>query len=207
LPEVPVKLTVAVAAPAVDAAVNVVLCAVPGVKVSVAGLAVTPLGRPVMVTATVLLKELIAVARRLTFKPASPATRVSDAGAAEMEKSAAGAAAVTVAATAAEWLRVPEVPVRVIVVLLAAALAAAVRVSVCALPGVKVSVAGLAVTPLGRPLMATATVLLKELIAVARTLTFEPVAPATSATDGGETEREKSAAGAVVVTVAATVAE
>ena len=89
----------------------------------------------------------------------------------------------------------------------AAAVAAAVRVTVWAVPGVRVSVAGLAVTPLGSPVMATATGLLKELIAVARTLTFEPVSPATSATDVGETEREKSAAGAAAVTVAAMVAE
>jgi hypothetical protein len=93
------------------------------------------------------------------------------------------------------------------VALPAAAVAAAVRVTVWAVPGVKVSVAGLAVTPLGSPVMATATVLVKELTAVARTLTFEPVAPATRDTDAGETEREKSPAGATAVTVAATVVE
>ena len=116
-------------------------------------------------------------------------------------------AAATVVDTVAEWLRLPEVPVSVTVALPAAAVAAAVRVTVWAVPGVKVSVAGLAVTPLGSPVMATAMVLLKELIAVARTLTFEPFPPATRDTDAGETEREKSPAGATAVTVAATVVE
>lgn len=92
LPEVPVKLTVAVAAPALDAAVKVVLCAAPGVSESVAGLAVTPLGRPVMAMATVLLKELTAVARTLTFEPLSPATSAADVGETESEKLGAGAA-------------------------------------------------------------------------------------------------------------------
>jgi hypothetical protein len=39
---------------------------VPGINESVAGLAVTPAGSPVIATATVPLKELIAVARTLT---------------------------------------------------------------------------------------------------------------------------------------------
>lgn len=94
-------MTVAVAAPALDAAANVVLCAVPGTSERVAGLAVTPPGSPVMATATVLLKALAAVARMLTFEPVSPATRVSDAGEAESEKLGADAAA-TVVATVAE---------------------------------------------------------------------------------------------------------
>jgi hypothetical protein len=40
--------------------------------------------------------------------------------------------------------------------------------------------------------MVTATVLLKEFTAVARTPTFEPVAPETTVRDVGETVSEKS---------------
>jgi hypothetical protein len=66
LPEVPVSVTDTFAAGAVTAAVSVVLCAVPGVSMSVAGLAVTPVGSPEIVTVTVPLKEFKAVARTLT---------------------------------------------------------------------------------------------------------------------------------------------
>jgi hypothetical protein len=188
-----VKLTVAVAAPALDAAVNVVLCAVPGTSESAAGLAVTPLGSPVMATATVLLKELIAVARRLTFEPVPPAASATDVGAREREKSADGAAVVTVAATVAEWLRVPEVPLKVTVALLPAAEDAAVRVTVCAVPGIKVNVNGLAVTPDGSPATVTLTVPVKPFCAAAFTLTVWPMAPALSVTEAGVDVSEKSA--------------
>jgi hypothetical protein len=204
-----VKVTVRVAAAALAAAVSVVLCTVPGVNVSVAGLAVTPVGSPVIVTETVPLKEFNAVARRLTGEPVTPATIVSDVGETASEKSgAAGGAAETVNATVAAWLRVPDVPVRVTVALPAAIVEAAVSVTFCAVPGVNVSVAGLAVTPVGSPVMATATVPLKEFNAVANTLTFEPAAPATIASDVGETVSEKSdGGGGGAETVNATEAE
>ena len=170
LPEVPVKTMVYVAAAALDAAVKVTLCAVPGVSVSVAGEAATPEGRPVIATETVLLKELMAVARTLTLEPLLPVVSVSDVGVTAIEKSATGAAAETVRAKGAEWLSVPEVPVKTIVALPATALVLAVSVILCAVPGTSVSVTGEAVTPEGRPVIATETVPLKELIAVARTL-------------------------------------
>jgi hypothetical protein len=160
LPEVPVKVTVGVAAAALAAAVSVVLCAVPGVKVSVAGFAVTPVGSPVIVTETVPLKEFNAVASRLTGEPVAPAAMVSDVGDTASEKSGDGAAEI-VSATVAEWLRVPEVPVNVTVALLAAAVEAAVSVTFCAVPGFNISVAGLAVTPVGSPLTATVTIPVK----------------------------------------------
>jgi hypothetical protein len=56
------------------------------------------------------------------------------------------------------------------------------------------SVAGLAVTPAGNPEIATATVPLKPFAATTRTLTGEPVAPATMVSDAGDTASEKSAA-------------
>ena len=89
----------------------------------------------------------------------------------ESEKSAAGGAAATVRATLAAWLRVPEVPVNVRLLLPVAAVEAAVRVTFCAVPGVSVRVDGLAVTPVGSPVMATETAPVKEFSAVASTLT------------------------------------
>ena len=76
----PVKVTVNLEEAALDAAVSVVLCAVPGVNISVAGLAVTPDGSPLIVTLTLPLKEFIAVARTLTLEPDAPATMVSEVG-------------------------------------------------------------------------------------------------------------------------------
>jgi hypothetical protein len=85
-----------------------------------------------------------------------------------------------VAATVAEWVSAPELPVKVTVALPAAALAAAVTVIVCGAPGVKLSVAGCAVTPAGRPAIATFTVPMKPLAGTAFTLIGCPVPPGTS---------------------------
>jgi hypothetical protein len=102
VPEVPVKVTVALPAAAVEAAVRVTFCAVPGVSDNVLGLAVTPEGSPEMVTETVPLKEFNAVARTLTGEPVVPATRVRDVGDTLSEKSGGGGAAEMVTATVAE---------------------------------------------------------------------------------------------------------
>jgi hypothetical protein len=59
-------MTVELAEAAVVAAASVMVCAVPGVRVSVAGVVVTPGGRPVTVRATALVKEFIGVAVMLT---------------------------------------------------------------------------------------------------------------------------------------------
>src|SRR5271168_3806703 len=61
--------------------------ATPGVRVSVPGLAVTPMGKPVMVTATVPVKPLIAVAARLKVWPVAPGVSETAAGVAAREKS------------------------------------------------------------------------------------------------------------------------
>jgi hypothetical protein len=99
VPDVAVNVTACVAAAAVRAAVNVVLCATPGVRFKVAGLAVTPVGNPVIATATAPLRELTAVAVMLTGEPAAPAMIVKDVGLSASVKSGATA---TVRATAAE---------------------------------------------------------------------------------------------------------
>jgi hypothetical protein len=67
------------------------------------------------------------------------------------------------------------------------------------MPGINVSVAGFAVTPPGSPVIATVTVPVKPFIAVARTLTGEPAAPATMVSAAGDTASEKSAAGTGVL--------
>ena len=193
-------MTVDVDAVVPGAAVSVVLSAVPGVKVSVAGLAVTPEGSPVIATATVPLKEFTAVARTLSFEPVAPATIVRDVGDTASEKSGGGGDAEMAKATVAEWLRVPDVPVRVTVALPDAATEAAVSVTFCAVPGVKESVAGLAVTPEGSPVIATATIPVKPLAGTAFTLIFCPWLPATIATVAGAAVSEKSCGGGEVET-------
>jgi hypothetical protein len=79
----------------------------------------------------------------------------------------------------------------VIVGVAAAALIAAVRVVLCAIPGVKLSVAGFAVTPAGSPSTATETAPLNPLTPTAKTLTWL-VAPAVTVSDAGETANVKS---------------
>jgi hypothetical protein len=165
---VPVKVTEAVDAAVPEAAVRVVVCAVPGVRVSVAGFAVTPEGRPVRATETALLKEFVPVASTLTGIPVAPATIVNEVGVRASVKPAGGP--LVVRETVAEWLKVPEVPVRVRVALPAATVEAAVNVTFCAVPGVKVNEAGLAVTPVGNPLSATDTEPVNPLVGVALTL-------------------------------------
>jgi hypothetical protein len=80
LPDVPVNVTDEVAATVFNAAISVVLCATPGVRLSVAGFAVTPAGSPPIATATVPLNELTAAAVTLTAALAPLATIVTDAG-------------------------------------------------------------------------------------------------------------------------------
>jgi hypothetical protein len=101
--EVPVKVSVPVDAPALDEAVSVMFCAVPGVRLRVVELAVTPLGRPVMATLTVPVNAFRALALILTGDPAAPAVRVSEAGEADSVKSGDGVVvpAATVRATLA----------------------------------------------------------------------------------------------------------
>lgn len=178
------------------AAVTVMLCAMPGVRVSVNGCAVTPVGSPVIATATVLLKELTAVAVTLTWEPVAPAVRAREVGDAVKVKSGGGGGAEIVAAMVAEWLSVPEVPVSVRVALPATAVAAAVIVTFCAVPGVNVRVAGCAVTPVGSPVMATATMPVNPFAEVAFTLICCPAPPGTSVIDAGVGAREKSASDA-----------
>src|SRR5260370_39131286 len=101
-----------------------------------------------------------------------------------------------VAPTVAEWLRAPELPVKVAIALPAAALGPAVTVTVCAVPEVKLSVAGCAVTPPGSPAIATLTSPVKPLAGTAFTLTCCPPPPGTSGMLAGVAVRVKSPAAA-----------
>jgi len=130
------------------------------------------------------------VAFTLMAEPVAPAVMVADVGETLREKLGGGAA--TVRATVAVCDRVPEVPVKVMVAVAGVAVAAAVIVRFCAAPGVRVRVTGLAVTPVGRPVMATATEPVKLLMAVASTLTVWPAAPVVRESVVGATAREKS---------------
>jgi hypothetical protein len=137
---------------------------------------------------------LSAVAVTLNEEPAAPATRVSDVGDAASVKS--GGAGETVAERVEEWLSAPEVPVRVNITLPAAEFAAAVIVTFCGVPGIRVSVAGWAVTPAGSPVIATFTAPVKLLDGTVFTLICCPAPPARSVTAPGVTVRVKSPSGA-----------
>jgi len=87
---------------------------------------------------------------------------------------------------------VPEVPVRVNIVLPSMADAEAVSVMGCGVPGVRVSVAGCAVTPAGKPVIATDTMLAKPFTGGALTLICGDVPPGVSVTVVGRADKEKS---------------
>jgi hypothetical protein len=118
---------------------------------------------------------------------------VSDVGDTLRAKSG-GAGAEIVTGTVTEWLSVPEVPVRVSVALPAAAVVAAVIVTFCAIPGVRVSVAGCAITPASSPVIATVTIPVNPLAATSSTLICCVAPPGTSVRLDGIKPRAKSAA-------------
>lgn len=92
-PEVPVKVTVGVADAAVMTAERVVLAeGWAGVRVSVDGLAVTPVGRPVIETEIEPAKEFIGAAVTVMELLVVPALRERELGETAREKSGGGAA-------------------------------------------------------------------------------------------------------------------
>jgi hypothetical protein len=101
-----------------------------------------------------------------------------------------------VAVTVVVCESIPAVPVRVSIALLAIAAAEAVKVTVWAVPGESMSMAGCAVTPAGKPVIATETMLVKPLTGVALMLTCWAVPPGIRVTVVGVADREKSAVGA-----------
>jgi hypothetical protein len=195
-PALPVNVTVAAPVEAVVLAASVTFCAVPGVSVGDAGLAVTPAGKPAIPMTTGEAKPFIAVACKASAVPVVPSTSVCDVGVTVREKSGGGGgAAVVVNATVVLRLSVPEVPVSVTVAAPVAIVASAVKVIFCATPGIRVSVAGLAVTPAGNPPGETVTAAANPFIALAVTLIDCPAAPPITEAVAGETPRLKSGVG------------
>jgi hypothetical protein len=174
----------------VEAAVKVMFCDVPGVTVGEEGVAVIPLGRPVMATATPDVKPLIAVTERDVDAPAAPPVMLSVEGLTAREKSCGAAATVRVKVAVCE--RVPLVAVKVRVVVEAGAVAEAESVMVWGIPGVRVKEEGAAVTPVGSPARTTATEALKPVSAVVVTVTCWDAAPAVREMVDGVAEIEKS---------------
>jgi hypothetical protein len=85
-----------------EAAVNVMVCGVPGTRLSVAGVAVTPLGSPDTETATIPPKEFKELASTEMGTPDPPLMTVADTGAKLKEKSAVEAALCIVRANVTE---------------------------------------------------------------------------------------------------------
>jgi len=143
-PDVPVIVTLVVAAAAVLAAVKVTALVRAGVIAL--KVAVTPAGNAEAASAAVLLKPFRAlIATVLT--PLAPALKLTLAGVAESVKLAGGA---TVMAIAAVLVVVPDVPVTVTMEAPGAALAAAFSVSVVVRAAVAAGL-NVAVTPAGKP--------------------------------------------------------
>jgi len=128
------------------------------------------------------------------------------AGTTVREKSGVGGAAAIVTAMVAVWVRLPDVPVSVMVAVPALAEAPAVRVRFWAIPGASVRTDGLPVTPEGHPLRETLTLLVNPFSAFAVTETDFPALPAVRLRLAGATIREKSGVGAAAAIVKAIIA-
>jgi hypothetical protein len=89
VPEIPVRVAVAVPLDTVLSALNVMFCGVPAVRVRAAGLVVTPDGSPLNVTGTCAVKPFAAVAVTLTGWLAAPPATETVVGDTASEKSAA----------------------------------------------------------------------------------------------------------------------
>ena len=182
-------------------AVSVTFCATPASSVRVDGLAVTPLGRPLSETLTVPVNPFNGLAVMATLFPAAPSVIDRLVGETVSEKSAAAVADTTVNASVAAWVSPPDVPLSVTVVSPVCATVDAASVTLCATPGVSVSVDGLAATPLGRPLSEAVTVPVNPFRALAVTEMLFPATPSVSDKLAGDSVSEKSGAGVEAATV------
>jgi hypothetical protein len=155
-PDVPVMVTVALAAAALLAAVKVTVRAPATVGPKAA---VTPAGRPEAIRTTDPLKPFKAPMAML-LAPVAPAFTLTLAGVAPIVKLGGAATVILILVSVAA---VPEAPITVTLAAPSAAFAAAVNVNVV----VCVVEAGLnaAVTPVGRPVTENATVPLNPLCA------------------------------------------
>ena len=127
------------------------VAAVPGVNVTGEGWAVTPAGKPATATCTLAENPFWGEASSDTAAGVPPEVRFTDAGMAVNEKSAAGAAAVTLSDACALTVCPLTDAVKRTAEVLAAAEEAAVKMTGSATPGVTDGVAGFIVTPAGSP--------------------------------------------------------
>jgi hypothetical protein len=149
-PDVPVKATVAIVAWALLAEEKVTVSGLPAVTVSAEDDAVTPAGKPDICTEALDENPFRGV--RLTAVCAVPPGAIEiDAGLNPKEKSGEGGAAVICTAKSTVCVREADVPVRSSVVVVAAALLAAVKMTVWGLLALTVYVGAEAVTPAGKP--------------------------------------------------------
>src|SRR5215510_1048170 len=185
LPPTPVTVTVAPPRVAVLVAVRVSVLLVPVVEVWLK-LAVTPLGNPLALKVTLLVKFVRLIV--IVLAPLAPRFTVRLAGLAESVK----LGAMTVRANVVERVSPPPAPLMVTLAVPVVAVLDAARVSVLLPPVVE---AGLkvAVTPLGNPVALKATASVKTpvrvmviaLVAVAPRVTFVGVAESVKSGCGG----------------------
>jgi len=184
----PVPLTVTFTVPVV-AALEAASVSVLLVPVAEAGLnvAVTPLGAPVALKATALVKPPVRV-MVIVLAPLAPRFTVRLAGLAERVKLGAGGA-LTVRTNVVERVSPPPEPLMVTLVIPVAAALDAARVNALLPPVVE---AGLkvAVTPLGNPLALKATALVKPPVRV-MVIVLAPLAPRFMVRFEGEADNVK----------------
>ena len=89
-PDDPVKVIAGADDVTLGPAANVMLCGVPGARLSVAGVAVTPVGSPDSDTATIPLNAFSAFATTEICAPGAPLVIVAEAGVTPSEKSGTG---------------------------------------------------------------------------------------------------------------------
>jgi hypothetical protein len=195
VPEVPVMVTVEVPTLAAVLAVSVsvlVLAVLAGLKE-----AVTPAGKPEADKLTLPVKPFCG-ATVTVLVPLAPCMMLRLLGVAESEKLGGNTGAVTVRETVVVFVKVPEFPVMVtlIVPVMAVLLAASVNVLELVVPaGLKV-----AVTPLGNPEADKLTLPVKPFCGVTE-MVLAPLVPCTIDKALGDAEREKFGGTTAAVTV------
>lgn len=180
-------------ADAVNVSVEVALPFAGGVTGLVEYAAVTPLGKPVVVSVVAELKPAWLVTVMVLF-PVAPCTTVNEDGAAAIVKFGV-AAAFTVRAIVVVCVVEPEVPVMVTVAAPVVAVAEAVSVKVdVAVPfagGVTGLVENAAVTPLGNP-EALSVVAALNPFKLVTVMVLLPLVPCVMVSDEGEADTLKS---------------
>ncbi len=189
-PPVPLTVTDAVPALAAPDAASVRVALVPVVEAGL-NVAVTPLGSPVAVNATLLVNPPVRVIV-IVLAPLAPRFTIKLAGDAESAKSGAGGA-LTVRINVVERVSPPPVPLMFTLDIPVAAALDAVSVSELLPPIVEVGLK-VAVTPLGSPLALSATLPVNPPVRVI-VMALAPLAPRLMVRLDGPADNEKSGVG------------